>query len=74
MSQPGPKTPAAQPQADGDSTPLDQPSRDEIATTAYYLFVSRGRRHGYDVEDWIAAEQELRQRRSALADLGMFDE
>ena len=74
MTEPPSNTPAAQPQADGDSTPLDQPSREEIAATAYSLFVARGRRHGYDVEDWLAAEQELKQRRSTIADLGMFDE
>ena len=74
MFQPGPKPPVAQPQADGDSTPLDQPSREEIAAVAYHLFVARGRKDGYDVEDWLAAEQELKAKRSTLADLGMFDE
>jgi HSP20 family protein len=32
---------------------------DEIARRAYELFESRGREDGSDVEDWLAAEQEL---------------
>lgn len=31
----------------------------EIATRAYELFVERGRTHGHDVDDWLAAEREL---------------
>jgi Protein of unknown function (DUF2934) len=37
----------------------DHPSRDEIARLAYHLFETRGRRHGQDVDDWLAAEHEL---------------
>ena len=37
----------------------DRPSRDEIARLAYHFFEMRGRRHGHDVDDWLAAEQEL---------------
>jgi hypothetical protein len=37
----------------------DRPSRDEIARLAYHFFETRGRRHGLDVDDWLAAEQEL---------------
>jgi hypothetical protein len=37
----------------------DRPSRDEISRLAYHLFETRGRRHGHDVDDWLAAEQEL---------------
>jgi hypothetical protein len=37
----------------------DRPSRDEIARLAYHLFETHGRRHGHDVDDWLAAEQEL---------------
>jgi hypothetical protein len=35
----------------------------EIAECAYDLYVSRGRRDGHDVEDWLAAELRLRQER-----------
>jgi Protein of unknown function (DUF2934) len=37
----------------------DHPSRDEIARLAYHFFETRGRRHGHDVDDWLAAAQEL---------------
>ena len=36
-----------------------KPARQEIATLAYYLFEERGRAHGHDVEDWLAAEAHL---------------
>ena len=32
-----------------------------IAKRAYQLFERRGRVHGFDLEDWISAEQELLQ-------------
>ena len=38
------------------------PSRDEIATVAYRLYLHRGGGHGQDVEDWLEAERELRRR------------
>jgi hypothetical protein len=38
----------------------ERPSRDEIARLAYYFYETRGRRDGLDVDDWLAAEQELR--------------
>ena len=34
-------------------------STEEIARCAYELYVQRGREHGKDVEDWIAAEKDL---------------
>jgi hypothetical protein len=37
----------------------ERPSRDEIARLAYYFYETRGRRDGLDVDDWLAAEQEL---------------
>ena len=37
----------------------ESPSRDEIARLAYHLYETRGRRDGQDVDDWLAAEQEL---------------
>jgi len=44
-------------------TPLTQTSysKDDylrkVQETAYHLYVARGSYHGYDVEDWLAAEQ-----------------
>ena len=38
---------------------LEPPSRDEIARLAYHLYETHGRRDGQDVDDWLAAEQEL---------------
>jgi len=33
---------------------------DVIAHRAYELFLARGREHGHDVDDWLQAEQEVR--------------
>ena len=38
----------------------ESPSKDEIAGLAYHFFEMHGRRDGHDVDDWLAAEQELR--------------
>jgi hypothetical protein len=32
----------------------------KVQETAYQLYVARGCAHGYDVEDWLAAEQIVR--------------
>lgn len=40
-----------------------RPSRDEVARLAYRLFELRGRRDGYDLDDWLAAERILFRRR-----------
>ena len=37
----------------------DRPSRDEIARLAYHFYEARGRRQGNELDDWVAAEQEL---------------
>jgi hypothetical protein len=36
------------------------PTETVIATRAYELFLRRGAVHGYDREDWLTAERELR--------------
>jgi ribosomal protein L7/L12 len=33
---------------------------DEIAVRAYERFLARGEEHGHDVEDWLAAAEDLR--------------
>jgi hypothetical protein len=38
---------------------VEPPARDEIARLAYHIYETRGRRDGQDVDDWLAAEQEL---------------
>ena len=35
----------------------------EIAREAYARYEARGREDGHDVEDWLAAEKQLRQRK-----------
>ncbi|PIQ87006.1 MAG: hypothetical protein COV74_02355 [Candidatus Omnitrophica bacterium CG11_big_fil_rev_8_21_14_0_20_45_26] len=34
----------------------------EIQTEAYFRFLNRGAQHGFDQEDWIEAEKEVRAR------------
>ena len=38
----------------------DVPTREQIAQRAYELYQQRGGQHGRDLEDWLAAERELR--------------
>ena len=38
-------------------------AQDEVAQVAYQLFEQRGGTHGFDREDWLRAEQIVRQRR-----------
>jgi hypothetical protein len=45
----------------------DDARRQEIARRAYVRYCERGRIDGFDVEDWLAAEQELRQEDVAAA-------
>jgi Protein of unknown function (DUF2934) len=42
-----------------------RPSREEIARRAYEIYVSRGRKNGGDIDDWLTAEQELRGQQSS---------
>lgn len=45
-----PKAPAAKP----------QPSEEQIRARAHEIFVKRGGTPGHALEDWVAAERELR--------------
>lgn len=38
-----------------------QPSAQEVARLAYEFYLSRGGEHGHDQEDWLRAEETLRQ-------------
>jgi hypothetical protein len=53
--------------------PSEVNSQAEVAKEAYGLFLERGGAHGHDVEDWLRAEQILRERRSIACDLGVAD-
>jgi Protein of unknown function (DUF2934) len=46
------------------TTPEDHrpPTKDEVAQRAYELFLSRGRTDGRDVEDWLEAERQLKEK------------
>jgi hypothetical protein len=44
---------------------LQEVTTDMIAMRAYQRFVERGGEHGHDLEDWLAAEEELRARIAA---------
>ena len=46
------------PRPDGDF----ELSRDEIARRAYDLYEARGAEDGRDLDDWLRAERELRER------------
>lgn len=39
-----------------------QPTYDEIAQAAYQRYLTRGAADGHDMDDWIEAERELRER------------
>jgi outer membrane protein TolC len=40
-----------------------EPSQDEISRRAYDLYQARGAEDGRDMDDWLRAEQELREQR-----------
>lgn len=48
----------AAPQSAGDTTAAEF-DRERIARRAYQLYMARGRADGQDLDDWLAAEQEL---------------
>src|SRR5947209_13552577 len=45
-----------------------RPSHDEIAKRAFEIYLSRGEWPGRDVEDWLEAERQLRNRLCSQAD------
>jgi hypothetical protein len=48
------------------------PSNEQIEARAYELYLERGCEDGHDVDDWLAAERELAQRRDDIESL--FDQ
>jgi hypothetical protein len=47
--------------------PSPAPNRDDVARRAFELFCERGAQDGYDVQDWLQAERELRETASTAA-------
>jgi hypothetical protein len=47
-----------------EADPLEPHSHEAIAREAYALYAARGYQDGWDVEDWLAAEESLRRPRS----------
>ncbi|MDT7814227.1 MAG: hypothetical protein QOJ42_4143 [Acidobacteriaceae bacterium] len=43
---------------------LHEPAREEIERRAYQLYLARGEAYGYDQDDWLQAERELKQAQS----------
>ena len=46
--------------SESDKVPTRIVAQDDIAQRAYALYLARGREDGHDVDDWLAAELELR--------------
>ena len=41
---------------------MSAPTSEQIEARAYEIYLERGRENGRDIEDWLAAEQELNHR------------
>jgi hypothetical protein len=39
---------------------IHEPTRAEIEVSAYYRYLERGQQDGLDLDDWLAAEADLR--------------
>jgi hypothetical protein len=52
----GNEAPYQPPSVNEHTAPVDE----EIAQRAYELYLARGGAHGYDLEDWLEAERQLR--------------
>jgi hypothetical protein len=48
---------------DGASAPYE-PTLEEIRARAYEAYIQRGRVDGFDLEDWLQAEKELKENRN----------
>jgi hypothetical protein len=42
----------------------NEPAREEIQRSAYELYLARGEVHGYDQDDWLQAERQLKETQS----------
>jgi hypothetical protein len=41
----------------GRTNPVCNPASEEIARVAYHLYLEQGAQHGYELDDWLRAEQ-----------------
>jgi hypothetical protein len=48
------------PEPDITGRPDGQPTEDEVRVRAYHRYLERGAMPGNDLDDWVAAEKELR--------------
>jgi hypothetical protein len=63
IKRPAVKTPASKNRIEKPLSQAAPPKEDfhkKVQEVAYELFVARGCAHGFDVEDWVAAEQIVR--------------
>ena len=51
----------------GGASTSAEPSRDEIASRAYQIYVRKGQPEGHDLENWLEAETELKRERNGSA-------
>ena len=49
---------------DDQTVGLNEPAREEIERRAYELYLARGEVHGYERDDWLQAERELKEAQS----------
>ena len=50
--------------SDDQTVGLNEPAREEIEHRAYELYLARGAVHGYDQDDWLQSERELKEAQS----------
>jgi hypothetical protein len=69
-----PRDHMAKPKRRDNGAPVDGGSttatidRDQLAQRAYELYLARGGEDGQDMEDWLNAERELRERNQSTTD------
>ena len=49
---------------DDQTARLNEPAREEIERRAYELYLARGEVQGFDQDDWLQAERELKEAQS----------
>ena len=50
------------------NAPVGAPTNDAIRARAHEIYEARGAGHGHDVNDWLQAERELRERTNGTDD------
>lgn len=50
--------------SDEQSVSLNEPAREEIERRAYEIYLARGGVNGYDQDDWLQAEREIKEAQS----------